>query len=144
MRQVAGNVHGPIPRQFFEGHPKIYFEDQLFVVLKVNEQRELAEAGELFAKEPDVFARRPRVNDVRPATVRKNARPFAIDPIESMHGIILFAQSGAALRIIGDCNGSRMPQRRELVREIVDMNGAIRAEVVVESEENVAHLARRL
>ena len=144
MRQVAGDLHGSASGQFFEGHTEIHFENQLFVVFEVDEQREFAEAGELFAEEPDVLARGPGVNNVRPAAVRKDARPFTVDPIKSMDRVILFAEAGAALLIIRDGDGSGMTQGRELVGEVVDVNSAIRAEVVVENEEDVAHFARRL
>ena len=61
-----------------------------------------------------------------------------------MHGVILFAEAVATLHVFRDCYGGRVPQGRELVRKVVDVDGAVRAEVVVESEKNVAHLARRL
>ena len=134
----------PGAREFFKGDPKIHFQDQLLVVLEVNKKREVAEAGQFFAEEPHVFSRRPGVNDIRPAAIRKNVRPFAIHAIESMDGIILFAQAGAAFRIIWNGNGGGVPKRRELIGEIVDVNSAVRAEVVIKSEENVAHAERRL
>ena len=97
MRQVGGNINRPAPRQFFEGHAEIHLEDQLLVVFEVNEKRESTEAGEFFAKEPHVFTGGPGVDNLRPAAIRENGRPFAIDPIESMHGVILFAEAGAAV-----------------------------------------------
>ena len=134
----------PGAREFFKGDPKIHFQDQLLVVLEMNKKRELAEAGQFFAEKPHVFARRPRVNDIRPAPIRENLRPFAIHPIESMNGIILFTEAGATFGIIRNGNRGGVPKRRQLIGEIMDMNGAVRAEVVIKNEKNVAHAERRL
>jgi hypothetical protein len=37
-----------------------------------------------------------------------------------------------------------MAKHRELVREIMDVNRAVGAEIVIENEEDVAHADRRL
>src|SRR5205814_3682571 len=82
MGKVPGNFRGPGAREFVEALPKINFENQLLVVFEVNEKGIAANARELFAKKPDVFARRPGVHDLRRAAIRKNTRPFAIDLVE--------------------------------------------------------------
>jgi hypothetical protein len=110
----------------------------------MNKQRELTEAGEFLAEEPDIFARCPGVDNVRSTAVRENTLPIAIDSIESVHGIILFAQFEAAIRVFRNGDGGGMAESGELVREIVDVDGAVGAEVVVKNEEDVAHGRRGL
>ena len=110
----------------------------------MNEKREFTKAGDLLAEEPDVFARCLGVDDVRSTAIWEKVRPIAIDLVESVHGIILFAEAGAAIGVVGDGDGDRVPESGELVREIVDVHGAVGAEVVVKNEEDVAHALRRL
>src|SRR3954466_13201688 len=109
----------------------------------MNEKRELTEAGEFLAEEPDVFPRCPGVDDVRSTAIWEKLRPIAIDSVESVHRIILFAETGAAIGVLGNGDGDGVPESGELVREIVDVNGAVGAEVVVKNEEDVGHALRR-
>jgi len=110
----------------------------------VNKERESAKAGEFFAEEPDVFARGPGMNDPGRFAIRKKTAPVAIDLLESLNGVMLFAEPKAAVGIFRDGNGGGMAALSELVGEIVDMNSAIGAEVMVKNEKDVAHAERRL
>src|SRR5437870_2784986 len=99
VREVPGNFCGTRTGQFFERGSEVDLEDEFLVVLEVNEKREGTQAGQLFAKKTDVFARRPGVHDIRRPAIRKNARPFAIDLVKAPDRIILCAESGAAVRV---------------------------------------------
>jgi hypothetical protein len=59
-------------------------------------------------------------------------------------GIILFAKARAAIVVFGNSHGGRVAEGGELIREIVNVNRAVGAEVVVKNEENVAHADWRL
>src|ERR1700704_6540804 len=92
-------------KQLLERHSQIDFEDQLLVVFQMNEEREIAETGQLLAKETDVFARSPGVDDVGRTTIRKQKRPVSVHSVEAQDGIILQAQGGTGVRIFR--NGHR-------------------------------------
>ena len=61
-----------------------------------------------------------------------------------MDGIVLGAQAAAGLPVLGNGNGGGMAEGGELVREIMHVDSAVGAEVVVKGKENVAHAERRL
>jgi hypothetical protein len=84
------------------------------------------------------------MDEVRWLPIRKNVRPIAYDLVEAVNGIILFAEAGTAVGVFGDGDGGGMSKRRELVREIVDMDGTVRAEIVIKNEKDVTHAERRL
>jgi hypothetical protein len=84
------------------------------------------------------------VDDSRRLAIRKNAGPLAIHLVEALDRIILFAEARAAIGVFRDGNRGRMAKLRELVREIMDVNRAVGAEIVIENEEDVAHADRRL
>jgi hypothetical protein len=143
MRKIARNLKGRGASQFFEGHAEVRFEDELLVVFEVNEKRKDAEAREFLAKEPHVLARGPGVHDVGTPPIEKNAGPVAIELVETVDGIILLTQAGASVGVAWDGNSCRVTQIRESIREIVDMDSAVGTEVVVKSEEDIAHAGRR-
>lgn len=85
------------------------------------------------------------MDDIGRVAVGENAIPVTIDPVETMHGIILVAEGAAAVCVVvrnGDSSG--MTQGAELVREVVHVDSAVRAEIVVKNEENVTHARRGL
>jgi hypothetical protein len=61
-----------------------------------------------------------------------------------LDGIVLFAETSAAVSVFGDGDRGRMAKRRELVREVVNVDSTVGAEIVIENEEDVAHADRRL
>ena len=138
MRKIRRSLDARA-KQLLERHSEIHFEDQLLVVFQVNEEREIAETGQLLAKEPDVFARRPGVDDVGRAPIGKNGGPVSVELVEALHGIVLRAQSRTAVFVFGNSHGRRMAKGGELVREVMHVDGAVRAEVVIEDKENVTH-----
>ena len=144
MREVRWNLDRARASQFFERHPEVYFEDELLVVFQVNEEREIAEAGELLAEEPHVFARGPGPDYIRRPAIGKYTRPISVDLLEAMHGIILRARGPADVVTFGKRHRRGMAEGGELVRKIVHVDSAVCAEVVVENEEDVAHAERRL
>ena len=84
------------------------------------------------------------MDDLGRTGVREDAIPVAVHLIETMHRIILFSQGGAAVCVVGYGNRGAMPEDGELVGEIVHVNRAVRAEIVVENEKNIAHEKRGL
>src|SRR6476469_8665462 len=105
----------------------------------MNEKRVVTKPGELAAKEADIFAGGPGVDDFGRIAVGENAIPIAVHPVESMDRIILFPEGGATIEIFRDGDGRGMTCRGKLVGEIVHVDSAVRAEVVVKSEENITH-----
>src|SRR3982750_1325616 len=97
MRKIDRNVDGPGTFQLGIRGAQVRLEDELFVIFQVNEERIITKTGELAAKEADIFARGPGVNDFGRTSVWKNALPIAVDPVETMHGITLFPKRGAAV-----------------------------------------------
>src|SRR4051812_31310851 len=93
MGKVPRNFDEGRARQFFKGDVEIHFENQFFVIFQMNEKPKGAEAGQLLAEEPHVFARGPAVDDVGPAPIREDPRPFAVNLIKTVDGIILLAQA---------------------------------------------------
>ena len=144
MREVTGNLGGRRSSEVLKRCPEVHFQDYLFIVFEVNQERERAEARDFFAEETDVFARRPGVNDVGRFTVRKKARPVAVDLVKARNCVELLAEPGAAVIVCRNRYGSRMTEGGELVRKIMDVDGAVRAEVVIENEKDIAHADRRL
>jgi hypothetical protein len=110
----------------------------------MNEEREVTKARQFLTKKPDVLARRPGVDDIRRTGIGKYSRPIALHLIKAMDGIILFSEAGPPVGVFGDCNGGGMATRNELVGEIMDVDGAVRAEIVVKNEQDVTHAERRL
>jgi hypothetical protein len=83
------------------------------------------------------------MNYFRRPAIWEKAGPVAIHLVEGLHAIILRPQTSAAVLALGDRHGRGVPEKAELVGEIVNVNGAVRAKIVVESKENVAHLRAR-
>ena len=133
MREVARKSAIAL-EQILEGLAQVSFKDQLFVVLEMNEQRELAEAGEHFAKEPHVFAGSPGVHDLWRAAVREQLGPVAIDVIEKTHRVSLFAELAAGIFALRNGDRASVAKESQLVREIVHVHGAVGAEVVIKDE----------
>jgi hypothetical protein len=139
MRQVRWNLIGAKASQLFKRRAEIGFEDELFVVFQVKKKRVITEAGEFLAEEADIFARCPGVNYLRRAAIGKNARPVSVHLIKALDGIILRTQGHAAVFVFRNGDRHRVAKSAELVREIVHVDRAVRAEIVIESKENIAH-----
>src|SRR4051812_38292732 len=103
----------------------------------MDEEREVTEACDLLTKEADVFARCPGMDDFRRRAVGEKARPIAVNLVEAVNGIILLAQTRAALGIFGNSNRRGMAEGRELVREVVDMDSAVGAEVMIKDKKDI-------
>src|SRR5437588_11873464 len=109
------------------------------VVLQVNEKAKRAESGKLLAEKADVFAGRPGVHDIGSKAIGKESRPVADDLIEPLDAIILLTQAGAPASTFRDRNRGGMPGSRQLVGKIMDMDSAVRAEIMIKNEKDVTH-----
>src|SRR3954451_4887983 len=105
----------------------------------MNEEGKGAESRDFFAEEPNVFPGRPRMHDIRGEGVRKKTRPIAIDLIATLDRIVLLAQASPSFVIFSNSDRKVMPQRRQLVGEIMHVDSALRAEEVIEDKKDVTH-----
>jgi hypothetical protein len=110
----------------------------------MNDEREGAEPGELLAEETHVFPRRPGMDHIGRTAVGKNALPISVYLRETVDRIALVSQSSAAVAAFWKGHGRGMAEGGELIGEVVDVDSAVRAEVVVENEKDVTHAERRL
>jgi hypothetical protein len=63
--------------------------------------------------------------------------------METVHRIVLLSQSSTAIAAFWKCHGRGMAEGGELIGEVMDVDRAVRAEVVVENEKDVTHAERR-
>ena len=79
------------------------------------------------------------MDDVGSATIGEETRPVAVYLIEALDGIALIAQGRSPVGVLRNRDRGRMAEISELVREIVNVNGAVGAKIVIESEKDVTH-----
>jgi hypothetical protein len=69
---------------------------------------------------------------------------LAVDLIEETHRVSLLAERCPRVIAFWNYDGDVVPKEGELICEVVDVNGAVCSEIVVEHQENVAHLLRAM
>ena len=144
MGQVAGQFQALRAGEFLERRSQVHFEDELLVILEMNAKQGRAHGADLFAEETDVLARSPRMENVGREAVRKQAGPGAIHFVKGEHAVILFAQAGPAVVPLGSCDCDAVAGIDQVTREIMHVHRAVRGEIVIENEEDVAHTGRGL
>jgi hypothetical protein len=76
--------------------------------------------------------------------VGKKALPIPIYLGETVDRIVLLSQSAPAVAAFWKGHGRGMAERVELIGEVMDVDSAVGAEVVVENEKDITHGERRL
>src|SRR5438477_9047756 len=98
-----------------------------------------AQAFQPLAKKPHVFPRRPGMDDIRRLRVREKLRPIVRNFTENLNGILLFAEAGPKVLTARYGDRNEVTESRQVVRKIMNMDRAVRAEVVIKDKQNIAH-----
>jgi hypothetical protein len=97
----------------------------------MNYEGKRTEELEAFAEQTDILAWGPGVDDFWRAAIFKKTRPLAIHLREVLNQVMLLTQSGPEIIAPGHSHSYRVTHRGEVIRKVMDVDGAVRTEVMI-------------
>ena len=77
------------------------------------------------------------MDDIRRLGIWEKLRPIVGKFTEKPNAILLFPEAGPEILTAGYGDCDKVTESREIVRKIMDVDRAVRAEVVIEDKQNV-------